>query len=89
MQGRATLKRHAALVDRMATALGVDLEEATLRGEMAFDDLADAVLRCTGCAAPCACDRWLDALQVPADAPPDFCRNAQLLTGLVAAAHRR
>lgn len=31
---QSILKRHAALLDRMATTLGVDLEEATLRSEL-------------------------------------------------------
>lgn len=77
------LKRHAALVDRMATTLGVDLEEATMRGDLPMDALADVVLRCTGCSDPNGCDHWLDDhAQTGAAHAPSFCRNSTLLEGL-------
>ena len=44
MQNNETIKRHAGLVDDMATTLGVDLEEAVLRGEITPDEVVDAVL---------------------------------------------
>ncbi|MCR9126609.1 MAG: DUF6455 family protein [Rhodobacteraceae bacterium] len=76
-----TLKDHAALVDRMATTVGVDLEEAAFRGTMDFDEIADAVLRCTGCSKPDDCGQWM--AQTPqADATPDYCRNAEMLARL-------
>lgn len=78
-----TLRRHAALVDRMAETLGVDLEEAVLRGHLSSDNLPDMVLRCTGCANPEGCEAWLDKQQQAATAndarattTPYFCRNA-------------
>lgn len=81
MTERATLKRHADLVDRMATTLGIDLEEATLTGAIEMDELAGAVVRCTECASPDACNRWLDATP-SADTPPAYCRNSDLLDRL-------
>ena len=81
MQDRNTLKRHAALVDRMATALGIDLEEAVLSGQLAMDELSDAVLRCTGCADPGHCSGWL-AVRAEAQAAPGICRNRELLARL-------
>lgn len=79
----ATLKRHAALVDRMATTLNVDLEEATLRGALPPETLVDAVLRCTGCANPDACDHWLEDHQGTVEhSPPSYCRNTELLKSL-------
>ena len=81
--GQSILKRHAELVDRMATTLGVDLEEATMRGDMPMDDLSDMVLRCTGCSDPGACERWLDEKVVTgAEHAPGYCRNAKELEGL-------
>lgn len=81
MQDRNTLKRHAALVDRMASALGIDLEEAALSGRLAMDEISEAVLRCTGCADPGQCSAWL-AVPVKAEAAPGFCRNRDLMTRL-------
>ena len=82
MQSESKLRRHATLVDHMATAQGIDLEEAVLRGALSIPDLDDAVLRCTGCTQPCACERWLEALDAPADAAPTYCRNAALFVDL-------
>ncbi len=73
-----TIKRHAALVDRMAETLGVDLEEATLKGQITPDTLCDVVLRCTGCTNPDGCGHWLDAHQDGADTVPDMCRNGDV-----------
>ena len=61
MQSTKTLKRHAALVDKMATAQGIDLEETMLRGRLSMGELDDAVLRCTGCTQPETCEGWLAA----------------------------
>ena len=81
--GESVLKRHAALVDRMATTLGVDLEEAMMRGALPMEELADVVLRCTGCSDPGGCAHWLDAhADTGAPSAPGYCRNARQLEGL-------
>lgn len=77
-----TLKRHAGLMDDMANACGVDMEEAILRGKMTISDLDDAVLKCTGCAKPDDCQAWLASEEGNASAPPDYCRNARLFETL-------
>lgn len=78
------LKRHAALVDRMATARGLDLEEAAMRAHLAPGDLADMVLRCTGCSQVEGCQKWL-AQQVGAvSQTPAYCRNADQFSALAA-----
>lgn len=87
MQSESTLKRHAHLVDRMATATGVDLEEEMLRGNLSIPDLDDAVLRCTGCTCPNACTTWLAQHSGPfaegqPATPPAYCRNADLFADL-------
>lgn len=76
MTSNTRLKRHAALVDDMAQARGIDLLDASQRAGLTPDDLADMVHRCTGCAQSDACETWV-AAQVGAvsDTPP-FCRNA-------------
>lgn len=81
MQSTKTLRRHAQIVDRMADALGVDLEEEALRGHLTIGEIDDAVLRCTGCSNPDACERWLGT-GPQASEPPGFCRNAKLLDDL-------
>ena len=75
-----TLRRHADLVDRMADALGVDLEEAVMRGALNPDALPDMVLRCSACTKPEQCEGWLARTPAPAgpEAAPDYCRNAEV-----------
>ncbi|WP_135501203.1 DUF6455 family protein [Roseovarius aestuariivivens] len=77
-----TIKRHAALVDRMAETLGIDLEEATLQGFVLPDTLTDAVLRCTGCSNPDGCTQWLQSHSAGAEATPSMCRNGDLFAML-------
>ncbi len=81
MTMKQNLKAHAALVDRMAQTVGVDLEDAVLQGAARLDDLADAVLRCTDCSDPCHCAGWLDKAE-HRDAPPSYCRNTALFLAL-------
>ncbi len=76
------LKRHATLVDRMATARGLDLEEATLRGAVAPSELPDMVLRCVGCTRTVMCETWLDAQIGTVSAAPHYCRNAHALSDI-------
>ena len=82
MQNTQTLKRHAALVDRMSDTLGLDLEEVMLRGGLSIPDLDDAVLRCTGCSQVGACETWLATRSGKEDLPPAYCRNTELFTAL-------
>ncbi len=83
MTMKQNLQAHAALVDRMAQTVGVDLEDAVLKGAARFDDLADAVLRCTQCSDPAHCAGWL-ADEQTRDAPPAYCRNIDLFATLKA-----
>lgn len=82
MQTRTTLKRHAELVDKMAEARGLDLEEQMLRGKLSFGELEDAVLRCTGCTDPETCQSWLAQQEGTVSDTPAFCRNAQMFRTL-------
>ncbi|MEL7175997.1 MAG: DUF6455 family protein [Pseudomonadota bacterium] len=78
----STLKRHADLMDRMAGTLGLDLEEKALRGDLPFDEIADAVMRCTGCTGAGACEKWLQDHADGAEQTPHYCRNADLFKTL-------
>ncbi|CUJ85072.1 hypothetical protein RUE5091_00294 [Ruegeria denitrificans] len=82
MPDREVLKHHAGLVDRMATKLGVDLQQSAIDGDVSIDQLSDAVLRCTGCANPSHCQNFL---RQPAQArqTPEYCRNRDLLRKLL------
>ncbi len=75
-------KRHADLVDRMASARGIDLQEASMRAGLSPDDLADMVQRCAGCAHAGACAAWLDARLGAVSKTPVFCRNADVFDAL-------
>lgn len=81
MTTRATLRKHAVLMDDMATKVGVDLEEAAIAGALEMDEIADAVERCTQCTSPTACTRWLGQHE-SAETTPDYCRNADLFERL-------
>ncbi len=82
MQSQEKLKHHADLVDRMATAIGVDLEDLLFRGQMSPSDVPDAVLRCAACSDPVHCNAWLNRRDTLADATPGYCRNADLMATL-------
>lgn len=82
MTDRATLRHHAALMDRVAERLGIDLEAAVLSGEMAFDEVSAAVLRCVDCANPGDCAHWLGREAAGAEIPPTYCRNSALMRRL-------
>lgn len=82
MTNTTILAKHAALVDDMGQALGVDLEEKVLRGDLAPDDLVDAVLSCSNCTDPGKCRAWLDSRESVAATTPGYCRNTELLEGL-------
>jgi len=87
MPTNKTLRRHAELVDRMAGALGLDLQEVVMRGQLSPDELPDMVLRCTGCGNPEGCEVWLVKSAARADAPvsgaaPYYCRNAGVFDDL-------
>ncbi|PIV78551.1 MAG: hypothetical protein COW54_08845 [Rhodobacteraceae bacterium CG17_big_fil_post_rev_8_21_14_2_50_63_15] len=85
MQSTMTLKRHAELVDRMASSLGVDLEQKIMEAQMQFAALGDMVLACTGCANPEVCEHWLaQHRSEAAETAPDYCRNADIFARLKA-----
>ena len=78
-------RRQADRVDRMATRVGVDLEEALFRGDITPDTISDAVIACAGCPDPAHCDGWLARAEgsgVTEQATPGYCRNRDLLAGL-------
>lgn len=78
----ATLKRHADLMDRMANTLGIDLEEEALRGDLPFDEIAEAVFRCTSCAGAGDCQSWLKSHEAGSEETPNYCQNSDLFKTL-------
>ncbi|MBE0455183.1 DUF6455 family protein [Roseovarius autotrophicus] len=83
MQRTRTLKHHADLVDRMASAQGVDLEQKVMEGLLTPDDISTAVLACTGCSSPGDCEHWLASHETGAPAP-SYCRNVELFEDIKA-----
>lgn len=81
MPGRKTLEEHEKLMGQMADRLGVDLDEAELRGDLPPGERSDMVLSCTNCTSPEACSQWLEGHEKAEDAPA-YCRNGALLKGL-------
>lgn len=82
MQGKDHLKRHAQLMDSMAGILGVDLQEAAIRGAISVDAISDAVLLCADCPDPGHCETWLAAHAGGAEETPGYCRNKAVLEQL-------
>jgi len=82
MTAEADLKTHAELFDSMACAVGLDLEEEAVAGNLRFDEIAEAVLRCSRCGGVGACRKWLAGGARPGAEAPDFCRNRDLLAYL-------
>ena len=72
---------HAALFDQMGQAVGLDLQEEAISGRLTFDEIAEAVLRCSRCAHPDTCQDWLGSTDRDAvgGIAPDYCRNRDLL----------
>jgi len=81
MQGDKTRAKHMGLMTQMASTLGVDLDEAELRGDLPPEMRDDMVLACTGCSDPTGCEKWL-AQNRTADAAPGYCRNRDILSAL-------
>ncbi|WP_109313235.1 DUF6455 family protein [Ruegeria sp. AU67] len=81
MLGKNTLKRHAELVDQMATHVGVDLEDAAIGGDVSIDQISDAVLRCSDCSNPDHCAQFL-AQSAQGQKTPEYCRNTSLFDRL-------
>ncbi len=84
MTNQMTLRRHAELVDRMATTLGLDLEELAMAGQLRIDTVGDVVLACTGCSNPNGCDRWMALQEGTVSDPPQICRNKDMFADLKA-----
>lgn len=90
MFGRKTLNRHAALMNRMAQVLGVDLTAALARRKLSSEEWREAVVRCTSCDDPAACLHWLSEQSAPEDHPgaasaegaPDYCNNRVMMARL-------
>ncbi|MBW0156689.1 DUF6455 family protein [Sedimentimonas flavescens] len=87
MFGVGTLNRHAALMNRMAEVMGVDLTDAMAKSVLSGTEWRDAVVRCTGCSDPEGCLHWLSQQDAPEDhdgaatagAAPGFCNNRLLM----------
>ena len=82
MTDQSTLRHHAALMDRVAERLGIDLEAAVFDGKMAFDEVSEAVLRCANCPNPQDCAHWLAREEAQAAAAPVYCQNRALFERL-------
>lgn len=90
MFGSRTLNRHAALMNRMAETLGIDLEEALRRGKISSTEWRDALVDCVGCDDPASCASWLNEhaasedrlTALPEEEAPHYCNNRLMLDRL-------
>ena len=82
MLSQEIIQRHAGLVDKMASALGLDLEEMMMMGQLDLGALGDAVLACTGCSNTEGCAHWLTMQNGMANQTPGMCRNADMFSEL-------
>ncbi|ADV15434.1 hypothetical protein EN962_24620 [Mesorhizobium sp. M7A.F.Ca.CA.001.09.2.1] len=75
-----------ALMGRMMRKLGVDRQLKVVADHAAVTDRA--VNRCRSCGHQDECSTWLDQNE-QADAPPDYCRNRDLIARLQHVAGQR
>jgi hypothetical protein len=73
------IDHHEKLMSRMADRNGADLDLALQTGMVSPGELQDAVLTCTGCTEPEACEARLDSGETGL---PGYCRNADLITSI-------
>lgn len=74
--------RHFWMTRSVARAMGLNLSEAMMSGELAPDDYAEMVTCCRGCALVEACERWLGNQAGISAAPPPGCCLGTLLVRL-------
>ena len=79
MTAMTRIARHERLLSRMADANEADLDLALMLGNTTPEELTDAVMACTGCANPDACEHHLNHGHIGV---PAFCRNARLIDRL-------
>jgi hypothetical protein len=73
-----TVRRHVDLLEDAAGIFGIDLQDAAIRGTLQMDEIADAVLRCTSCSDPDACEGLVKSSHGAAPSLPPFCQNIVL-----------
>lgn len=90
MHGRKILNRHAALMNRMAQVLGVNLTEMMIRSQLSGEEWREAVVRCVGCTEPETCLHWLAIHPdtgpatgaAPSEVAPEYCANREMMEEL-------
>lgn len=80
--------RSARLMNEMASAQGIDLQQGIASDEIHVGTLICAVTRCADCDGQDKCQLWLasQAGHTPVSTP-DYCRNSELLARLKPAAN--
>jgi len=79
-------RRHFWLAQRMAKAVGVDLNTQTQDGHLDQADWASMITRCRGCEWADGCDKWLEDQGGESDVPSS-CVNVETFRALKA--HKR
>jgi hypothetical protein len=86
MSNARNLNRHAAMMNRMAQVMRVDLTAEMAQGRLSGEDWKDAVVRCTSCSQPEECTLWLSEHdpddELSAEDPPQYCENRLMLKRL-------
>ncbi|MDX8480956.1 DUF6455 family protein [Mesorhizobium sp. VK24D] len=75
-----------SLMGRMMQKMGVERQLKIIPDQVAV--INRAVDRCRSCGHQAECSTWLDSHE-QADAPPEYCRNADLIARLQHAAGHR
>lgn len=82
--GTTAAERHFWLTQGMARTVGVNLTEAIAAGRISRAELAQMVVRCSGCEFPERCVRWMaEGTHLDAD-PPAYCLNHEVIASLKA-----
>lgn len=76
------IDRHAGLMSKMADRNGADLEDAIQSGVLSPEHYRTAVLSCTACIDPDACEARLATGE---GGVPEYCRNAGMISRIAGA----
>lgn len=82
-EGLGNIFRHLWLLQAVARAAGVDLQQEIREGRLGGLEYARLVTTCRGAGCSKTCALWLSARRDDAPAVPDFCPSAKTLRRLM------
>ena len=82
MPGPKKMAHHSDLMNKMAGIVGADLGAAVEAGGIDVEMIRAATISCSHCEDAGGCPGWQKDHAEGAEAPPDYCRNRNLMLAL-------